>query len=439
MDIMGACTHVRAIVMDYPHFWTRISVNGPRQWTDFCTQRTMSSPLSICLDQRKLHAHIDIEAIQTLMKRADTAILYIMGPGMAKDFLDSPMPCLAALCYTFGNVGTCQLSSRFMAGQTMSLSKLVLKRVDITVSGPQLPSLIHMDLHSCGFREPEALPNLIAASPKLKRLYVNRVAYSADQDNVVSREPIPLPCLKFLGFSGNLPAIISILSVLPMPKHDYCMHVDAKRHGPQTNPLRSRAFQSAMTRFGLLGTHIAFTPTVKLYRKPIDRKDYFCLVLEHPEVDVEASNTAYEDHSEYARHLNLIVDVIRTLHVHYNAFSAILFSCTVMPRGFRDPVPGGNETRHLAFPFVDHFVLKDVDRELLYFGLWVSQLKVAGRTVKTVDLKVAKAWLRDLETICELGRTTMVMGVIEQVLINGQPLELEDCEVVGESGREHVR
>jgi hypothetical protein len=157
-----------------------------------------------------------------------------------------------------------------------------------------------------------------------------------------------------------------------MPKHGYCMHVDAKRHGPQTNPLRSRAFQSAMTRFGLFSTHIAFTPTVKLYRKPIDRKDHFCLVLEHPEVDVEDSNMACEEHSKYARHLDLIVDVIKTLHVHYNAFSAILFSYTAIPRGLRDRVPGGNKIRHLAFPFVDYLVLEDVDRELLYFRLWVS-------------------------------------------------------------------
>jgi hypothetical protein len=151
-------------------------------------------------------------------------------------------------------------------------------------------------------------------------------------------------------------------------------------------------------------------PVLNLHGK--DGKTYgrylHCLLIERPG---GRGGITYEDHCDKLDDFSAILDHALALRVHgTNAFNE-LFAYATRPN-----------KQDQALAALEHLVLEDFGSPLYDFSHWLARRARAGRRLKSVDFCGKKSYVVRFGTVAKLGKQMVEEGVVEQVLMDGQPL-----------------
>jgi hypothetical protein len=410
--VAGVCARLRAVLLDTRHLWARVFWKGRgTEWQDLCIERAGLVPLYINITVATGHSHdYDFQPLSAWMARARTLIVDLgrSNPNMngintLLKAMQQPAPLLHTFSYTGLTRGGC-LTRFFMGGQTASLTRLMLAYTNLPPAELRFPSLVHLDLYRCRFSHEYTVKELfalLAAAPRLERLLLNDVRIVPPDTMLLWQAPQVLPCLSYLGLTGDLILLGSLMPLLPIPMYGYIMNTDTRaRFIPD---IRIQALDCAFTALGLpvSAYKTSAVPVLNLYR--------YCLVIERPG---RPGGITYEDHCETLDNFSPFLDFTRALRVHRSAFEQLFVYAT--RRSYKvDQALGA----------LEHLVLQDFDSPLYDFSDWLARRARAGRPLKSVDFCGKKSYVVRFGTVAELGRLMIEEGVVEQVLLDGQPLD----------------
>jgi hypothetical protein len=269
---------------------------------------------------------------------------------------------------------------------------------------------VHLDLHHCWF-DTATLMNvfdLLAAALQLERLFLTAVVLSSGTRIFKPQESPTLPRLSYLGLSGSLLVCSGFMAHLPIPMHGYIMHTDPWPESPLEK--RIQALDRAFTTLGLpvCAHKTSIVPVLNLHCKGQRTPYQHCLLIERPG---EPGGITYEDHCKDLDGFADILNQARALRVHGRGAFEPLFIYATRPNN-QDQVLGA----------LEHLVLEDFDSQLYFFSQWLARRARAGRPLKSVNFCGKQSYVIHFGTVAELGRQMVKEGVVEQVLINGQPL-----------------
>jgi hypothetical protein len=415
--VAGVCARLRAVLLDSRHLWARVFWKGRgTEWQDLCIERAGPVPLYINITVTTGHSHdYDFQPLSAWIVRARTLIVdmersshKMTGLNTLLEVIQQSAPLLHTFSYTGlrGQYDRCP-TRLFMGGQTASLTRLMLAYTELLPAELRFPSLVHLDLYHCWFLTDHAVKELfalLAAAPRLERLLLSdvRIVLPVPGTMLQWQAPQMLPRLSYLGLSGDLILLRAFIPRLPIPMYGYIMNTDTRTGF--VPDIRIQALDCAFTALGLpvSAYKTSAVPVLNLYQ---------CrLVIERPG---GPGSITYEDHCQTLDEFSAFLDHTRALRVHRSAFEQLFVYATT--RSYKvDQALGA----------LEHLVLQDFDSPLYDFSDWLAQRARAGRPLKLVDFCGKKSYVVRFGTVAELGRQMVEEGVVDQVLLDGQPLDI---------------
>jgi hypothetical protein len=176
--VTAVCRWLRAIALDDPRLWSQIDLSHSVSWIELAVERARDLPLTIGYKMTKYS--VDHERLLSLLQRAQAVqvlIPTVVAHGEYFPYNDSWPSLRYLICQATSNHGLA-IYKQFLAGSTHSLTKLVLRNLNIFVDEMSLPALTHMDLDSCVVLGDRQRPSdLLTIAPNLERLYLRRVSF----------------------------------------------------------------------------------------------------------------------------------------------------------------------------------------------------------------------------------------------------------------------
>jgi hypothetical protein len=276
---MGACTHMRFLILDSPRFWAHIDLSRSVNWIELCMQRAQTSSVTVFFDDCVIpgldgecdgcsdcdsneegmtcERNIDDEVAsaiysrrlssitqlaQEILPRATRAeILVSRHPDfrfIIDDVIRLPLPRLHALAYIADGIDPADKdedipNSRDILRGSPALVDLVLHEANVSVAGLRLPALTRLELKYVSILEgPEHMFHLLETASNLQHLDLFVWSYESYEHHGshLHLRPIHLPHLHTVHLNVPLPVYISHLRVLPAPSTE--LTVNAERITP---------------------------------------------------------------------------------------------------------------------------------------------------------------------------------------------------------------
>jgi hypothetical protein len=407
--IMLVCTHLRAAALSSPNLWSRVDVDdGSREWAWLCVERAKSSLLDLHIldDESAYTTYAEFRRAIALVPQAGSLNMlrsYDAWQNGLHNTLRYKTPFLRTLVCTSTPDMTLaiKLTPSLMGALSATLTKLVMEHIIIDADGARFPSLVHLDLYDCMSKKSSDILELVAGSPRLEQLYLNKIRSVRNTGVGV----VSLPRLAFLGFSSGLEVVIYFIPFLPIPERGY--FIIEPSSDPASSELHLRAFQCATSAFGLPRIEDSSIPFIGLHNKKIEGINHICLRLERRGIIGGTPSMTYEDHSRTIEVFDTILDCAKALYVHNDIFA---------PAFFHSGYTRAGDALHA----LEHLVIEDFHNHLYHFKDWILERLKTGKPLKTIDFQGLERYVKDYVTLRALARAMVEAGVAEQVLVNGQ-------------------
>jgi hypothetical protein len=409
--IMLVCTHLRATAFSSSTLWSRVDVdNGSREWAWLCVERAKSSLLDLHIldDENAYKNYAEFRRATAFVSQAESLNIlrtYDAWPGQNGLYktLHHKTPFLRTLVYTStpDMKLAIKLTPSLIGDLSSALTKLVIEHTILDAASPRFPALVHLDLHDCMSKNSSDILELVAGSPRLEQLYLNKIR-SVRNTGVGA---ISLPRLAFLGFSSGLEVVTYFIPFLPIPERGY--FIIEPSSDPASSELHLRAFQCAISAFGLPRIEDSSRPIIGLHNKKIEGINHVCLLLERRGITGGTPSMTYEDHSRTIAVFDTILDCAKALYVHNDVFA---------PAFFHSGYTRAGDALHA----LEHLVIEDFHNHLYHFKDWILERLKTGKPLRIIDFRGSERYVKDYVTLGALGRVIVAAGVAEKVFVNGQ-------------------
>jgi hypothetical protein len=378
-NITSACSSLRALAISLPTLWCFIDLNRCTEWTNLCIERSHGVPIHISCFFRGARLPVLAMHLNLLLPRACEARLSpTNGRGLSEEIrrqLQEPLPVLREFYCQHRAPFTFSLSGTFLGGQTFSLTRLELRRVNIEDDSLRFPGLKTLFLASItADDQPKRLLRLIQASPRLEHLSLSSI-HDPAPDQALGL--IQLPCLLTSHIAAKLSWIVVFLDSLPVPQNKYEASVEIERSISDITPakiaLRRRALESFMRVARILGDQ-ALTTSLELDASWTKfGKTFWALTLRSP--PTWPCLVTFTDVYMTIEGLTPIMSLTKSVTVHANAAKAFISHVTIRPG---------------AFGSLEHVVLKqDPDgpwRGYEGFLAWLRLRQDLGEPLRGLDI-----------------------------------------------------
>jgi hypothetical protein len=232
--ILSTCTHIRAVALSFPSLWTNIDLNRKSKWIKMCLARSASVLLSICCRGGSKSAVLPNRKLASLFMRSKSICLADITPEVTTvlhESLARPMPHLRVLHYLSLPEDRFTLRQQFLAGETSSLTKLVLGHLILHSQGLHFPNLVFLGLSKVDVENSiERILRLVSTAPRLRELYISNIAITQS----TTKLPVAhLPDLEVLDVRGSLKMLDILVPKLPLPGHAF--RVSLQTDSPRTH------------------------------------------------------------------------------------------------------------------------------------------------------------------------------------------------------------
>jgi hypothetical protein len=235
--VTHVCAYMRQVAITSPLLWSCIDLNWHPAWAQLAYERSLATPLSVSVsDPPKVVEHMTpmmlrSEAITIQVdSHADTAAQREYA-SMACAILErSSPPSLRSLCFAPGTTYSFTLSSRFLQGQTSSLTRLMLWQISFDPSARTLhfPCLILLDVQGLGSEsQSQYLAPFLTGCPQLEVLYLEDMGF--DELDLMHHDVPQLPHLRVISIWDCASSLLVSLSLFPIPQQERyftCQGVD---------------------------------------------------------------------------------------------------------------------------------------------------------------------------------------------------------------------
>jgi hypothetical protein len=410
--IMLVCTHLRAAALSSPNLWSRVDVDdGSREWAWLCVERAKSSLLDLHIldDENAYKNYAEFRRATASVSQAGSLNIlrtYDAWQNGLYNTLRHKTPFLRSLVYTStpDMKLAIKLTPSLIGDLSSALTKLVIEHTILNVDSPRFPALVYLDLYDCTSKYSSDILELVAGSPRLEQLYLNKIR-SVRNTGVGA---VSLPRLAFLGFSSGLEVVTYFIPFLPIPERGY--FIIEPTSDSTSSELHLRAFQCAISAFGLPGIEDSSMPIIGLHNKKVEGINHVCLLLERRGITGGTPSMTYEDHSRTIEVFDTILDCAKALYVHNDVFA---------PAFFHSGYTRAGDALHA----LEHLVIEDFHNHLYHFKDWILERLKTGKPLKTIDFRGSERYVKDYVTLRALGRAIVAAGAAEQVLVNGQSEE----------------
>jgi hypothetical protein len=221
-QVMGVCTHLRAVTISCPLLWSYIDLDQKHPtWMQMRLERARHAPLVVNA-RSNLNAWLGspLELLGTILSRANYVCFFLQDAQpveavVVNAIFNAPAPHLCELVLAHPTGIVFELSPQFLGGTTAKLTRLVLQGVMLSRNLPFLPALIHLDVHLLILQgELKRLVLLLERAPELQTLHIGRLHHALDNGGM---RPIALPKLLTLTIAAHYQALVALLPMLPIP------------------------------------------------------------------------------------------------------------------------------------------------------------------------------------------------------------------------------
>jgi hypothetical protein len=317
-QVMGVCTHLRAVTVSCPLLWSYIDLdqNHPA-WMQTRLERARRSPLVVNA-RSNLNAWLGspLELLGTILSRANNVCFFLQDAQpveavVLNAVLNAPAPHLCGLVLAHPTGIVFQLSPQFLGGTTVKLTRLVLQGVMLSRDLPFLPALIHLDVHLLILQgELKRLLLLLERAPELVTLHIGTLHQAFDYGGM---RPIALPKLSTLTIATHHRALVALLPILPTP-HNWEVLPSSWEGRPPDPGLRADTFVTTFQRF-LAVKSGTFSPPQLLWEV---KGQHYSLIMTCLKLRIR-----YKDTSTNVRDFDRILKHMRVLHVGGSALQAL--------------------------------------------------------------------------------------------------------------------
>jgi hypothetical protein len=379
INITGVCSSLRALAISLPALWCFIDLNRCPEWTDLCIRRSQGTPIHLsCFFMEARRAVLASDLVDRYLSRA--CEFRFNGRHLAngtQNLFHRPLPLLQGFYSQNRDPYYVSLSMTFLGGQTSSLTRLELRRVNIEDDSIRFPELRTLILASITTGDqPQRLMRLIQASPRVEHLSLSFILVSAPYEAFGS---IQLPCLLTSLIVATLPWIIVLLDSLPVAQNKYEVSVqkESRRSMSVTTSaqitLHQRALESFMRVTRTCGDQ-ALTASLELDAFWSNfGKSFWAFTLQSP--STWPCLVTFTHVYVTIEGLTPIMSLAKSVTIHANAAKAFISHVTIRPG---------------AFGSLEHVVLKQHPdgpyREYEGFLAWLRMRQDLGEPLRGLDI-----------------------------------------------------
>jgi hypothetical protein len=363
--VMGVCTYIYAVAISCPSLWSYIDLDHKHSaWTQTCLNRASPAPLVVHA-RSSLHRWVStpgqIELLGSIMARTqDGSFVWGAMPNTIASYIavqaifDAPAPHLRTLAVSHINSGVFELSSRFLGGAPVMLTRLALEAVTLSADPPTLPALIHLQVERIYVDdEIERLVLLVERAPELRTLRIGSGQRLSVFSGVMRR--IMLPKLATFTLATQHDVVAALLSALPATSSWEVL--PSQWWGAPTPELRLDAFERALHRLKVANSGAPIVPQL-LWE---DKSEPYSLTCQTPHM-------RYRDVSDDILDFGLIMDVLPSLRGDGQALQALFDSAAAN-----------------VLPSLRHLIIEGECSDMSGMIDWLETRVAAGQRIERVD------------------------------------------------------
>jgi hypothetical protein len=347
------------------------------------------------------------------IRQAWAVRIYFNGPPLKDitctldEILNSQLPFLRTFLYK--SVDRYALSSKFLGGAPVSLTKLILEHVHLASEAPVFPSLLYLELRRIWLAQGmKQLLDLLEKAPRLKHLHTRVVRVVSHHTPNDKFRPINLPRLATVHIEDCVGDIGALIDILPLPQCEYHAELILGKYPAEPDDVmtnqRTEDFQRAFHKFGL-HKHSPPSPVVHLSKTHFGG-DFFELTLVHS--DVSGRKMTYKDGDRRLVLFNPILDELEMLHLQGNALQEAGIYAAIRPEH--------------AFARLEHLVIEDGHGGLLDLLTWLRSRAAVGRRLRVIDFMKCEGFIQESDTMKQLKDDLLREELVEEVLEDGHAL-----------------